>query len=61
MDPTQALADARQALDDYRHSGAAVLAITAADKLSAAFDALDGWLSNGGFLPAQWQQGRGAE
>jgi hypothetical protein len=49
MDPTACLEELRSA-------------VQAGDLKTAAelFEALDGWLSRGGFLPAQWDRGRSA-
>lgn len=50
MDPTVALTNLNRALDDGD-----------LDAARDAFEALDGWLSRGGFLPEQWRQFRDAE
>jgi hypothetical protein len=69
VDPNAALETARNAQDDYlraasRHVEAlgaddetkhAANALRAADRLSEAFTALDGWLIGGGFLPEVWR------
>lgn len=52
MDPDEALKNAREAVivfyeSGQQHGGA---------ELAAAFEALDGWLSQGGFLPQDWQK-----
>ncbi len=62
MDPNQALINARVALLRLRE----VLAdedppepgseLAHAADLADAFEALDGWLSKGGFLPESWRQ-----
>jgi hypothetical protein len=58
MDPNEALKYAREALEEYRISQGgfdnAGERSDAADSLSSAFEALDGWLSKGGFLPEAW-------
>jgi len=54
MDPNQALADARQAVEDYRNAGSLGMEGDAADRLVEAFTALDEWIVNGGFAPADW-------
>jgi len=54
MDPNQALADARRAADDYDKATSIDQEADAAERLTAAFNALDQWLSNGGFAPADW-------
>jgi hypothetical protein len=58
MDPNEALRNARKALETYRaaqdvddNTGEQ---LDAADELADAFEALNGWLSSGGFLPAAW-------
>lgn len=63
MDPDRALANARAALARMRQyddeCGADYTPATeAADDLAEAFEALDGWLSKGGFLPKDWSAGR---
>lgn len=50
MDPDEALEKARDALK--RHF--ARIGDDAADDLAEAFEALDGWLSKGGFPPRDW-------
>jgi hypothetical protein len=57
MDPNEALKNARATLallratfDDGRDDELVEPALTLAD----AFEALDGWLSNGGFSPTAW-------
>ena len=58
MDPDAALHDAHKALAEYRsaqdheNSGDAQ---THAEELADAFEALDEWLTQGGFLPKDWQ------
>lgn len=56
MDPNAALAKAREALvrfeEAYREQ--TTEEIIAAEDLADAFEALDGWLSRGGFLPEGW-------
>lgn len=58
MDPTQALDDARRALERYATADSPEAALTAANALGSAFGALDGWLSRGGFLPQPWSDAR---
>jgi len=55
MDPNTALANARQAIDDYENAGSLGMESDAAEQLIEAFRALDGWLSKDGFLPTDWQ------
>lgn len=53
MDPNETLRTAQLAAKRVLNDGA-----DAADahQLAEAFDALDSWLRNGGFLPEQWQR-----
>lgn len=54
MDPNEALDQARAACLASRRFGTdPTLAL---DSLAEAFTALDGWLTNGGFLPTDWAQ-----
>ena len=57
MDPDTALENAREALAvyarRYRDKGTG---LSEADDLADAFEALDGWLSRGGFLPDAWKR-----
>lgn len=59
MDPDQALQEARDAIQTYRAEGLdpndPALSLLLADAIINAFEALDGWLSRGGFLPAAWR------
>lgn len=59
MDPDEALKNAREAaaliLDS---SGSSVDDAVQGHALAEAFDALDGWLSKGGFLPDAWKTRR---
>lgn len=57
MDPNQTLHDLRTALVDYRAAttiGASDAADRLADRLAEHIQALDDWLSAGGFLPNAW-------
>jgi hypothetical protein len=54
MDPNEALKNARIALERVRSSPFNVIDVSIADELADAFEALDGWLTNGGFLPTAW-------
>ena len=61
MDIEAALSKARDALREYRNATNRddpepyrAVAAGAADDLVDAFEALDGWLSQGGFLPDAW-------
>jgi hypothetical protein len=64
MDPNEALKNARRALsnlracqdsDDDGSRDAAI--IEHSEGLADAFEALDGWLSQAGFLPSAWRRG----
>jgi hypothetical protein len=56
MDPNEALIKAREALKRYCVSGDEAEASDLAD----AFEALDTWLSKGGFLPDAWKPSSGS-
>ena len=62
MDPNEALRAARVALGAYRaiqdanDSPVDTTEMRAADKLADAFEALDIWLTRGGFLPKSWEE-----
>lgn len=55
MDPNEALSNARLALVTYRANPGDHYD-PAAERLADAFEALDEWLTNGGFLPRDWHQ-----
>jgi hypothetical protein len=58
MDPEAALAEAREAMAEFRRQygrGNYGEAAEAAVALADSFAALDGWLSKGGFAPAAWK------
>lgn len=59
MDPDKALSNAREALAIYRKAEDELCgdydAAAAAEVLADSFEALDGWLSKGGFKPAAWK------
>jgi hypothetical protein len=55
MDPNQTLHDLRTAVADYRTATSVSAADDAADRLAEHIQALDRWLSMGGFPPAAWQ------
>jgi hypothetical protein len=57
MDPDAALATARSALAAIRagEDSHGEHMTDAKDDLVDAFEALDGWISRGGFLPAAWK------
>jgi hypothetical protein len=59
MDPDKALADLRDALQRYRAAESAnnlTAATAAAHDLAGSVEALDAWLSAGGFLPRDWMR-----
>lgn len=54
MDPNQTLNDARDACKHWTHGERGDHDLVAFDELVSAFEALDEWLSRGGFLPDAW-------
>jgi hypothetical protein len=62
MDPEQALVDARAACDHWHNGERGERGdrgdrdLDAFDELVNAFEALDQWLSRGGFLPQDWRR-----
>lgn len=60
MDPNKALKKARAALAKVRawQDEEGETSPEAAEDLVDAFEALDGWLSKGGFLPQAWEGNR---
>jgi hypothetical protein len=58
MDPTTALANLRKALRTLRGDLSDSAFVDAVDDAADSFDALDGWLSRGGFLPEPWAANR---
>jgi hypothetical protein len=56
MDPNQALTDARAACEHWTNGERGDYDLDAFDKLVTAFEALDQWLSSGGFLPRDWEK-----
>ena len=58
MDPEQALKNARKAVRDWHHADGddADRLTDIGAQLVDAFQALDGWLSAGGFLPIAWSK-----
>lgn len=56
MDPDEALAQMRTAIETVWAAQSSVSAATAADTLAEHASALDQWLSKGGFLPAAWSK-----
>jgi hypothetical protein len=57
MDPDEALNRVRAMLRRYSETGDTA-DIPDVATLADALEALDAWLSAGGFLPAAWQEGR---
>lgn len=55
MDPDIILAELRELAEDYRHGAVTEAAI---ETVIERFEALDGWLSKGGFLPFNWREAR---
>lgn len=53
MDPDTALGTLREAVADYFAHGRNAVML---DDLAEHFDALDRWLTSGGFLPAAWSR-----
>lgn len=63
MDPNATLAEARQAVADVRahqddETDDTVCSALDAIRVAEAFEALDEWLSKGGFLPEAWAGSR---
>jgi hypothetical protein len=72
MDPDKALASLREAVIDAKYRDEAALAADPGLRLRRThnidyepmrefienFEALDAWLTKGGFLPADWKKGR---
>jgi len=62
MDPDQALKNARRAVAEMSSlAEGSVKHINAAEDLRTAFEALDDWLTKGGFLPGPWSNGSQVE
>jgi hypothetical protein len=61
MDPNKALRQLRNAVDYYRRGYGGKLGAENREELLAGlvdeFEALDGWLTRGGFLPEAWRRG----
>jgi len=56
MDPNKALKNLREAEKQYRAAPAGSMAErVAASNMADAFEALDEWLSRGGFMPVDWR------
>ena len=60
MDPNAALKSARECMSTACMTDDDEIKEEALTNMMGAFDALDGWLSRGGFLPADWMTNRGA-
>lgn len=57
MDPNEALQKARIAVAQWRRSNFnSKEVLYSAMELADAFEALDGWLSKGGFQPKDWNK-----
>lgn len=56
MDPNATLAVIRDLQNELASTEDHITAHEIADELSGAIASLDYWLSNGGFLPEDWQQ-----
>lgn len=56
MDPNAALAEIRELVKRENDDQDGSWAIAAVER----FEALDEWITNGGFLPADWQHGTNA-
>lgn len=55
MDPNETLRFAREALERFQRAPVTTRdSVMAAMDLAEAFEALDGWLSRGGFVPNAW-------
>ena len=54
MDPNATLAQIREALTTYRANLYSKAGREALQDLAELVEALDGWLSGGGFLPNEW-------
>ena len=56
MDPDQALKDARAACKHWAEGERGDYDLVAVDEFGNAFEALDQWISRGGFLPRDWRR-----
>lgn len=58
MDPNAALAELRAIVKDSHEveGDYDVHTVNRGERAIELFEALDGWLSNGGFLPTDWQR-----
>lgn len=53
MDPNATLARLRELAADGTH-----LTMTETEEMAELFEALDAWMSKGGFMPSDWSWGR---
>lgn len=58
MDVNEVLRDLRRALQDWRIAATQESALNAATEIVNDAEALDEWLSQGGYLPADWSAKR---
>jgi hypothetical protein len=58
MDPNEALRRIRAAIADLQSAESSSAVSVAADELAEHTQALDEWMSRGGFLPTAWAAGR---
>lgn len=56
MDPNQALEDIRSAAREADYALHDISRLLAYARMAEHFEALDQWLSKGGFLPDAWSQ-----
>lgn len=57
MDPNAALEQLREAIADAANPDQYTDREVAIEQVAEYFEALDGWLTQGGFLPAAWSKG----
>ena len=60
MDPNEALRLIRLTIAQMRVDESPAVKMAHAEEIVEYFEALDGWLKNDGFLPADWQRHRDA-
>jgi hypothetical protein len=56
MDPDETRRQLRRAITEYRYAAEPAQSLRAADRVIEHADALDDWLTAGGFRPAAWNQ-----
>lgn len=61
MDPNETLRRLRRLQEKFQTGGRMENSRDLADEMAELFEALDGWLSKGGFLPDAWKQAPTAE